>query len=1001
MKSKSTRFAILAVSTLAVSYAHALSFDWVGAGNASWGTDTNWNPVAVPGAGDAVLIDRDIVAAINIFYAAAPELATIRQISSVTVNDTTAPIVSYSLVSGVAGSQLEFPTTSPLVSSSIVNTSSGAQRLTIQNPLFSQPDSTLSKGGSGNVRLDFALADGVTAFNTNVVEITSPDSGGDLWLSGPGGSTFNLPNVSFGGSNSRLSVTGAAPVDVNSGISVATGTAEIYVGGGGIMNFMAGSSLTGNGFTTSSNNSAYYYTGASSTINWAGDSGSFNRIRMGEQWGNSGTSTLNVTAGTLNITAAAGNSYAGNPNADGNNIQNMVLTVSGGTLAFTSATGADFNFGQATRNNAVVPANLTTVNGSLTVSGTGVLDLGAGTKLTLARRNATNTIVNTSADLNLDGGTLRTAKDIGRGTIGTGAGTTQARVFLNGGTLRATANISNLFSNFVGATDGIFVSAGNAVIDTQISNVGIAANLQENPSSTGGGLTKNGSGVLTLSGAFGTTGATVINGGSVRFNSAAGYTLAQTTSGAGGVGVQQGTVAVTSASFSPASLNIGVGANVLTPTMDWSGTGTISSMVINDQGALAKGIFNLNSGSLTVAGTTSPGYPYFTDTVTIGGKGEGDLIVNGGTLTMEANKRLIVGGLPRYGGTLLAGPFPQVGLLKITNGLVDLKGAADFWVGYAQENADAKFAGTGTVQLDGGVLQTSRTLKEFIHEGTYDPISAVVLNGGTLKAGADDNADWIAAGNIDSVTTNGASIIDTNGRSMGISAVIAGSGGLTKSGAGTLALGGLNTYAGETIVTEGVLGISTDDTLADGAAVRIAASGASLDLTFSGDDVVDSFYIGGVQQLSGKWGRTGSIIALGAAHESALITGDGLLNVTNGSTSGNFASWALANGVTGGPNGDSDNDGISNLVEYALNLNPAGSDGSAGTFVGNLLKFEKRGLAVTNGDVTYVIEESTDLGISDPWAPVTPTSNTTTEITYQLPDGPVKNFARFQTTVTP
>ena len=115
----------------------------------------------------------------------------------------------------------------------------------------------------------------------------------------------------------------------------------------------------------------------------------------------------------------------------------------------------------------------------------------------------------------------------------------------------------------------------------------------------------------------------------------------------------------------------------------------------------------------------------------------------------------------------------------------------------------------------------------------------------------------------------------------------------------------------------------------------------------------------------------------------------------------NFTTWAADNGVTGGPNGDSDNDGISNLVEYALNLNPAGSDGSAGTFVGNLLKFDKRALAVTNGDVTYVIEESTDLGISDPWAPVTPTSNTTTEITYQLPDGPVKNFARFQTTVTP
>ena len=383
MKSKSTRFAILAASTLTISYAHAVSYDWVGAGNSSWGTDTNWNPVAVPGAGDAVLIDRDLVTAINIYYAAAPQLATIRQISSVTVNDTTLPIVSYSFVSGVAGSQLEFPTTTPLVSSNLVNTSSGGQRLTIQSPLFSQPDTTLSKGGIGNVRLDFLLASGVTAFNTHVVGIASATTGGDLWLSGPTGSTFNLPNISFGASNTRFSLTGPAPADVNSGISVATGTAEIYIGGGGIINFNAGSSLTGNGFTTSSNNSAYYYTGGSSTINWAGGSGSINRFRMGEQWGNSGASTLNVIEGTLNITASAGSSYAGNPGADGAFTQNMVLTVSGGTLAFTSTTGADFNFGQALRNNTLVPGNLTTVNGNLTVSGTGVLDLGTASKLTL------------------------------------------------------------------------------------------------------------------------------------------------------------------------------------------------------------------------------------------------------------------------------------------------------------------------------------------------------------------------------------------------------------------------------------------------------------------------------------------------------------------------------------------------------------------------------------------------------------------------------------------
>ena len=113
-------------------------------------------------------------------------------------------------------------------------------------------------------------------------------------------------------------------------------------------------------------------------------------------------------------------------------------------------------------------------------------------------------------------------------------------------------------------------------------------------------------------------------------------------------------------------------------------------------------------------------------------------------------------------------------------------------------------------------------------------------------------------------------------------------------------------------------------------------------------------------------------------------------------TTGNYTSWAATNNVTGGPNGDSDNDGIINLVEYALALNPAASDGAPGTFSGGTLTFNKRPVAVSNNDVTYLIEESDDLGISDPWQPVTPASNTPTEITYTLPTGAPKKFSRLK-----
>ncbi len=116
---------------------------------------------------------------------------------------------------------------------------------------------------------------------------------------------------------------------------------------------------------------------------------------------------------------------------------------------------------------------------------------------------------------------------------------------------------------------------------------------------------------------------------------------------------------------------------------------------------------------------------------------------------------------------------------------------------------------------------------------------------------------------------------------------------------------------------------------------------------------------------------------------------------------GSFASWATTNGVTGGPNGDSDQDGIPNLTEYALALNPAASDGTPGTYVGDTLTFTKRAEAVTNGDVTYSIQQSADLGITDPWHTVTPTTDTPTTISYQIPSGAARTFARLKIATTP
>jgi autotransporter-associated beta strand protein len=99
-------------------------------------------------------------------------------------------------------------------------------------------------------------------------------------------------------------------------------------------------------------------------------------------------------------------------------------------------------------------------------------------------------------------------------------------------------------------------------------------------------------------------------------------------------------------------------------------------------------------------------------------------------------------------------------------------------------------------------------------------------------------------------------------------------GGLTKAGAGVLALTGANTYAGDTSVEGGALRLSSA-TLDDGADVYLLA-GATLDLTFGGVDEIDSLFIDGVSMAAGIWGAEGS----GEVLTSPLITGTGRLLVT-------------------------------------------------------------------------------------------------------------------------
>jgi hypothetical protein len=116
-----------------------------------------------------------------------------------------------------------------------------------------------------------------------------------------------------------------------------------------------------------------------------------------------------------------------------------------------------------------------------------------------------------------------------------------------------------------------------------------------------------------------------------------------------------------------------------------------------------------------------------------------------------------------------------------------------------------------------------------------------------------------------------------------------------------------------------------------------------------------------------------------------------------------FSSWitgTFANGNTvpagqQGANDDPDNDGISNLVEYAVaGLDPTVANGSIGTFTGLTLTFTKRTPLAT--DISYIIETSPNL--QPPWtAQVTHgLGNTDSTISYTLTSADEKLFGRLK-----
>jgi autotransporter-associated beta strand protein len=427
------------------------------------------------------------------------------------------------------------------------------------------------------------------------------------------------------------------------------------------------------------------------------------------------------------------------------------------------------------------------------------------------------------------------------------------------------------------------------------------------------------------------------------------------------------------------------------------------------------------TGALTVqvgGGVGAPGIATLTGILSGSG---GSLVKTGAGQLALGGANTFVGGVTIKNGTLESKlTTTTLGANTVTMGGVGSTGAS-YITGQNNSNPfviNAPDSGTLTIGangsgsgffMSGGItLNGNLTLQSYNNVISGVTTARSYFTGGITGTGnlLLDNLG-LAANAIELTTTavNHTGSITVQGSATGVTLISASIGsnvtGITQNSATSrLDLSGANTYAGNLTVNAGIVRISNNSNTGNNVStVTLAASGATLDLTYVGTDTVDKLYIGSTQQANGVYGKVGSALPVIGISQ---ITGDGTLTVSSGP--GGYSSWitgTFANGTVPaleqGANADPDNDGISNLLEYAIaGQDPTVANAAVGTFAANVLSYTKR--AGTNG-LTYAIQKSTDLGTIDPWIEVTGGSyvNDATTISFTLTPGtPEKNFLRLK-----
>jgi autotransporter-associated beta strand protein len=519
---------------------------------------------------------------------------------------------------------------------------------------------------------------------------------------------------------------------------------------------------------------------------------------------------------------------------------------------------------------------------------------------------------------------------------------------------------------------------------------------------TGGWTVNGGTLILNRSGNDGLTGGTVNRGGTARFGAGGKINNgALITVNSGGVldvagfndvfGAIAGDGTITSSSGTAGGILLsGTGTpstftfpGLITGPINVSAQNNAATITLSGANTYTGGTF-LKAGKL-IAGTDSPaGSPgAFGSTTGAIVLGSNQLGGTGGVSAATERPTLLIGGSYTVGRAVTVGSVSTTNAYNATIGGSNTSGTSTY---------------TGNITLATTAANYTFNLQ--------------AATGGTVEF---KTGTWSNTGN--KAINIGAT---GNTGTVKLSNALAGTTGAINVSFGTLALGANNVIPNGSPITIGAATLDAT-TFGDTVGTLDVTSTATLNLGTGGSlffaDSHEVDWTGGTLGITGNF-TSGSSIRFGTTDAGLNSTQLALITVNGNSgpftldefgfltapPAGGFSAWItgeFANGtVTNqGPNDDDDNDGISNLVEYAIaGQDPTVPNSTIGSFNGTTLSYTKR-LDATG--LTYAIEESTDLGISDPWAAVTGTPpvyvNDATTISYTLTPGtPPKNFLRLK-----